>query len=184
MRRPLLAAIELPQVQEIRIADVRSIAEHKPPGKDGSLLQDLGRVPTCLSVWGVATDPDAPAFLDQLKTAMRAGDPVAFVADITSDTELENVIIDDVEIRQLAGKPDRFAYAITLRENMKPAVPEDTSALDADIFGDATDLLGDLLDGLDLAAGFATGLERFVQPLGDLLERLTTFRNDVEAANN
>jgi hypothetical protein len=180
--RPLLAAVELPQVQEIRIEDVRSIAEHKPPGKDGSLLQDLGRVPTFLTVWGVATGPGGPAFLEQLKAAMRAGDPVTFVADVTSDTELEDAIIDDVSIRQLAGKPDRFAYAITLREHMEPVEPEDTSALEADIFGDAADLLGDLVDGLDLAAGFATGLERFVQPLGDLLERLTTFRNDVEAA--
>ena len=181
--RPLLATIELPQVQEIRISDVRSVTEHKPPGKDGSLLQDLGRVPTDVTVWGVATGPDAPAFIDRLKAAMRAGAPVAFVGDITSDTELEDVIIDDVEIRQLAGKPDRFAYLITLREHMKPTEPEDTSALDADIFGEAGDLLGDLLGGLDIAAAFATGLERFVLPLGDLLERLTTFRNDIEAAN-
>jgi hypothetical protein len=48
--------------------------------------------------------------------------------------------------------------------------------------GDAAGLLDDLLDGLDLAAGFATGLDQFVQPLGDLLERLINFRNDVDAA--
>jgi hypothetical protein len=180
--RPLLAAIELPQVQEIRVADIRSIAEHRPPGKDGSLLQDLGRVPAHLTVWGVATDPNTPALLEQLKTAMRAGDPVPFVADITSDTEIENVIIDDVEVRQLAGKPDRFAYAVTLREHMEPVRPADVSAFNADILGDAAGLLDDLLDGLDLAAGFATGLDQFVQPLGDLLERLINFRNDVDAA--
>lgn len=182
--RPLLAAIELPQVQEIRVADVRSLAEHKPPGKDGSLLQDLGRVPTYLTLWGVATGPTAPTFLEQMKAEMRAGEPVPFVADITSDTELEQVIIDDVEIRQLAGRPDRFAYAITLREHFEPVEPEELSALEAGILGEAGDLLGDLVDGLDLAAGFATGLERFVEPLGDLLERLTTFGTDLRTAQN
>ncbi len=173
--RPMLSTIELPQVQEIRVDDLRSLAEHNPPGMDGSLLQDLGRTPTCLTVWGVATGPDAPTLVEQLKAEMRAGSPVDWVADITVDTELEQVVIDDVQVRQLAGRPDRFAYAIALREYIEPVEPADTSSLDADILGDATDLLDDLVDGLDLAAGFATGLERFVEPLGGLLERLTAF---------
>ncbi|HEX2028739.1 MAG TPA: hypothetical protein VHF25_12165 [Nitriliruptorales bacterium] len=182
--RPLLAAVELPQVQEIRVGDVRSVAEHKPPGKDGSLLQDLGRVPTRVTVWGVATDPDAPALVERLKSEMRAGAPVPFVADITTDTQIEDVLIDDVQVRQLAGRPDRYAYVIVLREHVEPAVPQDTSAVDADILGEVTDLLDDLVGGLDLAAGFAAGLERFVQPLGDLLERLTAFGDQVDAARN
>lgn len=184
MARPLLAAIELPQVQEIRVGDTRSVAEHKPPGKDGSLLQDLGRIPTLVTLWGVATDPRAPELIERLKAEMRAGEPVTFVADISSDTELEDVVIDDVQVRQLAGRPDRFAYAITLREHMEPVEPEDTSALDADILGDATDLLDDLVDGLDLAAAFATGLEQFVEPFADLLGRLAAFGEDVEASRD
>ena len=41
--RPMLDDIELPQVQEIAAYDRRMLAEHKPPGMDGSLLQNLGR---------------------------------------------------------------------------------------------------------------------------------------------
>ncbi len=179
--RPILSAVELAQVQEIRIDDVRSIAEHKPPGKDGSYLQDLGRHPTRLTILGVVSDPNARTFIEDLKAEMRAGKPVPFVSDITSDTELRMTIIDDVGVRQLAGKPDRFGYAITLHEYVEPAVPETAALFEADILDDAAALLDNLVDGLDLAAAFATGLERFTGPLGDLLTRLTTFREQLEA---
>ena len=83
------------------------------------------------------------------------------------------MLIDDLQVRQLAGTPDRYAYVLTLREYIEPVEPEESGALDADILGDATDLLDGLVDGLDLALPFATGLEQFVQPLTDLLARLS-----------
>ena len=172
MRRPMLAETELPQVQYLTTTDLRAVAEHKAPGKDGSMLQNLGRSPTGVTVSGVATDPKALDLVEKLKDELRTGQPVAFVADITADTTIEQVLIDDVQVRQLAGRPDRYAYAITLREYVEPVEPGSTAALDADVLGDATDLLDDLLDGLDLAVPFATGLERFVHPLSGLLGRV------------
>jgi hypothetical protein len=159
-------------VQHLTTTDLRAVAEHKAPGKDGSMLQNLGRAPTGVSVTGVASDPQALDLVEKLKADLRTGQPVAFAADITADTTIEQVLIDDLQIRQLAGRPDRYSYAITLREFIEPVEPASTAALEADILGDATDLLGDLLDGLDIAVPFATGLERFVQPLADLLGRL------------
>lgn len=171
--RPVLAGTELPQVQSIGTADVRALAEHKPPGKDGSLLQNLGRAPTTVTLSGVATDPKALELVETLKKDLRTGRAVPFVADITTDSTIDNVLIDDLQVRQLAGKPDRYAYVVTLREHIVPVEPQDTGALDADILDDATDLLEGVVDGLDLALPFATGLEQFVQPLTDLLARLT-----------
>ncbi|MBB3044541.1 MULTISPECIES: hypothetical protein [Nocardioides] len=168
----MLAGTELPQVQDLTTADLRAVAEHKAPGKDGSMLQNLGRAPTGVTVAGIASDPSALDLVERLKDDLRTGQPVAFVADITADTVIEQVLIDDVQVRQLAGRPDRYAYAIALREFIEPVEPASTAALDADILGDATDLLGGLLDGLDIADLFATGLERFVEPLSGLLGRL------------
>lgn len=174
--RPTLAGTELPQVQELTTSDLRAVAEHKAPGKDGSMLQNLGRAPTAVTVRGVATDPASLDLVEQLKTDLRTGQPVAFVADITTDTTIEQVLIDDLQVRQLAGRPDRYAYVLTLREYVEPVEPESSAALDADIAGDAGDLVDGLLDGLDIAVPFATGLDRFVTPLTDVLTRLQAFR--------
>lgn len=171
--RPMVADLELPQVQEVRTADRRALAEHKPPDKAGSLLQDLGRAPTSVVLWGMATDPQALDVVRRLRDHLEAGEPVAFVADIVNGTEVEQVVVDDLRVRQLAGRPDRFAYALTLREHHEVVQPEPAGLLDDDILDDATSLLDDLVDGLELAAGFATGLERFLPQLGDLLARLT-----------
>jgi hypothetical protein len=170
--RPMIDELELPQVQEINTLDRRALAEHKPPGMQGSLLQNLGRRPTSLVLGGVATGAQARRLIDDLYAKFEAGLPVAFTADIVADAEIEQMLIEDLQYRDLAGKPERFAYVVTLREHIEPVEPEDTSLLDDDILGEARDLLDDLVDGLNIGLDFATGLERFVSPLGDLLGRL------------
>jgi hypothetical protein len=174
--RPMLAGIELPQVQEIRTEDTRVIAEHLPPGKDGSLLQDLGRAPTTLTVAGVATGPGALALVEQLHAELRAGLPVPFSADVTRGTTVDEVLVDDLRVRELAGRPERLAYVLTLREYQEPVAPDDTGPFDVALLEEAGGLFDALVNGLDLAAGFASGLERFVGPLTDILGRLTERR--------
>jgi len=57
--RPMLDDLPLPQVQEISTNEQRALAEHKPPSMAGSLLQNMGRRPTHLTLWGVASGPEA-----------------------------------------------------------------------------------------------------------------------------
>ncbi len=175
--RPMLDDIELPQVQEIRAHEQRALAEHKPPAMAGSVLQNLGRHPACLIVGGIKTGPDALDFVETLNDKFRAGDPVTFVADIVADAELDTLLIDDLKFQEVAGKPQRYAYVLTLREYIEPVEAEDTSILDTDILDQVEELMDDLVDGLDIGLDFATGLERFVEPLGDMLGRLKSFRN-------
>ncbi|RIK44209.1 MAG: hypothetical protein DCC55_03195 [Chloroflexi bacterium] len=177
--RPMLDGLELPQVQEITTYDQRVLAEHKPPGKAGSLLQNMGRRPTRLVLWGIATGPEALAFVEELDGKFRAAEPVPFTADIVTDAEIEQMVIDDLRWQEVAGKPDRYTYLLTLREYIEPVEPEDASFLDSDILGDAQNLIDDLAAGLDLGLDFATGLEQFLAPLGDLLARLQKFNQDV-----
>jgi len=173
--RPVLDDIELPQVQEIATLERRVLAEHKPPGMAGSLLQNLGRRPTRLALWGVVTGPEAQAFIQRLDAKFRAATPVAFIADIVKDAEIERLLIEDLKLEELAGKPERFVYRLTLREFIEPVEPEEASLLDESILDEAQDLMDDLVDGLNIGLDFATGLERFVPQLSDLLTRLQAF---------
>ncbi len=181
--RPMLDDLELPQVQEIRTQDRRALAEHRPPGMDGSLLQNLGRGPTRLALLGVASGPDAKGFIEKLDEKFRAGAAVTFTADIVADAEIETLKIDDLRVQELAGKPDRFSYVLTLREFIEPVEPEDASLLDTGILEEAQGLVDGLVAGLDVGLDFASGLERFVPQLTDLLARLQEFHRRLEEAS-
>ena len=181
--RPMLDDIELPQVQEITSRDQRALAEHKPPGMEGSLLQNMGRRPTRINLGGVKTGPDSLEFLETLDSKFKQGAPLPFIADIIADAEIEEMVIDDLKWQELAGKPQRYAYVIVLREYIEPTEPEDASLLNNDILDDAGSLIDDLVDGLDLGLDLPTGLEQFVSPLSDLLGRLQQFRQSIDDAN-
>lgn len=185
--KPMIDDIELHLVQEIGTHDRRVLAEHKPPGMDGSLLQNLGRRPARLVLWGIAAadgthGSEARDEVQKLDEKFREGRPVTFVADITTDSGIEKMVIDNFQVQELAGKPSRFAYTLTLREFIEPVEPADATALDSGIADEATGLVDDLLGGLDIAAAFASGLERFAGSMGDLLGRLQEFKKNIEDA--
>lgn len=166
--QPMLDDIELPQVQEITVHDQRTLAEHKPPGMAGSLLQNLGRRPTCLLLWGVTTGPQADGFIQQLDEKYRAGQPVSFIADIVEDANIEQVIIDNLQVQDLAGKPLRYGYILTLKEYIEPVEPEDISALNSGILDDALGAIDSITDAL----GFTDQLSQFIGQLNGLNEAL------------
>jgi hypothetical protein len=173
--KPMLDDLELPQVQEISTFDHRALVEHKPPGMAGSILQNLGRRPTRMILWGVATGPDALAFTQKLDGKFRAGKPAPFTSDIVKDSNLDQVFIEGLQLEELAGRPQRFAYVLKLQEYIKPVEPKDASLLDTSILDDAKNLMDGIVNGLSIGLNFATGLERFVPTMSDLLTRLTKF---------
>lgn len=167
--RPMLDDLELPNTQEVAVYDRRVLAEHKPPGMDGSLLQNMGRRPSRLVLWGVTTGPEALAFVETLDGKYRAGKPVPFIADIVAEAEIEQVAIDNLEWQELAGKPERFAYVLTLRENIEPVEPEDTSFVDDDLLEDVTNIMDALTTGFEI-----------VEQLSQFIERLTELNKALE----
>ena len=187
--RPMIDELELPQVQEIGTYERRVLAEMKPPQMDGSFFQNLGRRPLRVALWGVASGAAAREFIEALDEKFRAGEPVAFTADITASAEIEELVIADLRLQELAGKPDRLAYVVTLEEFLEPAAPaaagvDGLDGLDDDLLAEATELIDDLTDGLDAAVGFASGLERFVPQLAGLLGRLRDFRDAARGAGD
>lgn len=171
--RPMLDDLELPQVQEIATLERRVLAEHKPPGMSGSLLQDMGRRPARLSLWGVATGPEARAFVETLDGKFRAAAPVPFVADIVADADLERVVIEDLRVQDLAGKPERFAYVLTLREFIEPVEPAGASAVEASIADDALGLMDNLVNGFEIVERLSAFVGRLTE-LSETLRRLAS----------
>jgi hypothetical protein len=175
----MLADLELPLVQEINTLEKRVLAEHKPPGMAGSLLQNLGRRPFRLALWGIAAGENASSFIEGLDSKYREGQPLPFTADIVADARLEQVIIQDMRVQELAGKPQRFAYVLTLREYIEPVEAEDPSLIEPDILQDAQNLMAAIDLGLDFGLVFATGLEQFVPTMSEFLKQLQEFRKAI-----
>ncbi len=165
--RPVLDDLELLQVQEISELGRRALAEHKPPGMPGSLLQDLGRDASRFTVSGVATGPASAAFVERLEQLFERGEPVPFTADITTDAGIDEVLIDDLRLEELAGRPQRLGYRLVLVEHVEPVSPAAAAGLlDADILADALGLVDSLTAGLEI-----------IEQLSAVAQRLTALND-------
>lgn len=116
MVRPMLGDLELEQVQVVETDEDQLLVRHPVPVLEGDFLQDLGRRGARVSLAGVLTRPDVADSLADLRDAFYAGDPVAFVSDITQATLIDRVLIERMDVRELAGRPSAYEYFLTLRE--------------------------------------------------------------------
>lgn len=112
----MLDDFELQQVQQLEVEGDQVWTQHAIPALEGDFLQGLGRRASRIALTGVLTGSEAGAALQTLREKFRAAEPVSFVADITTATRVGQVLIEEFAVRELAGKPERFEYAITLRE--------------------------------------------------------------------
>lgn len=122
MPRPMLDDLELQQVQTIELDGDQVWVQHDIPALEGDFLQGLGRRAGQFTLTGVLTGAEVADGLKSLRDKFRAAAPVAFVADIATATRIDQVLIEEMGVRELAGKPARFEYAFTLREYV-PATP-------------------------------------------------------------
>jgi hypothetical protein len=163
----MIGSWEVPRIERIATREQRRITRFAIPGLEGDLQQELGASSLAIEITGsLHSDEARDQFLEALRAPFRAGDPVTFTADITTATELEQVLVEALDVEEVAGSPDPFRYRIVLRQYVEPPAPpppidELGLELDADL-----DLLAALgLDGLELP---------------DLLGDLPTLSNPVE----
>jgi hypothetical protein len=121
----VLDDIEL-TVQKINTGESRGLAEHRLPGLDGSIFQDMGTEPVAISLEGTIHGSEALSNLEELRSKFKEGEPVTFVADIATATEVALVLIEDLTVIEVAGRPNYFRYAIKLQQYQEP----DESALE------------------------------------------------------
>jgi hypothetical protein len=165
---PMLGDVELRTVQNIATVERRALVEHRVPGMAGSAFQDLGRPSTSIKLEGILFGEESRTGLESLRTKLQAAEPVSFTADIATATDIIDVLIEDLRVVEVAGRPDTFLYQIVLRESPPPPPSVDPlAALNADILGDAQDLF-------DQAAGLADVLNTLgnVPSFGDPTEQI------------
>ena len=186
----MLDDINLPLVEDVRTYEDRAWVALRIPGKDGAAHQDFGRQPVRIRVMGHMLGEDSLADLETLRQKFQAFQPLSFTADITTATEIQKVVIDDLRVIEIAGRPQQYQYILYLIEFLPPPpppLPLQAPGLDADdLFGDITDLLDELPDlgALDLdlvdplpplmglvdgVAGVAEALTSALGPLDELL---------------
>ena len=97
------------------------------------------------------TDAERDDFLTRIREPFNAGEPLTFVADIVSATELEQVLVEGLELHESNDSADSFRYVIRLRQYVEPPEPPPPiDELGADL-GPELDLLAGLgLDGLEI----------------------------------
>jgi hypothetical protein len=152
----MLDDINLPLVEDIRTYEDRAWVALRIPGKDGAAHQDFGRRPAHIRISGRMLGADSLADLETLRGKFQAFEPLSFTADIATATEIQKVVIDDLRVIEMAGRPQQYQYILFLIEFLPPPPPPaplQAPDLDADdLFGDITDLLDELPDlgALDL----------------------------------
>jgi len=150
--RPMIGNWEVPRVERIETLEGRRLARLPVPGLLGDLQQDLGADSLVVRISGSLHGDEArDKFLDELRQQFRAGEPVAFVADIVAATELDQVLIEELDLEEANDSADGFRYSIVLREYVEPP-PEAApfAALGAEL-GAELDGIADLgLDALKL----------------------------------
>lgn len=148
----MLDSWEIPAIESISCQESRRLVRHGIPGLAGDLHQDLGTESLAVEIKGsLHGDELRDSFLEEIREKYNNGAPLSFVADITTATELEEVIIENFEVSENNQSANTISYRIVLRQYVEP--PEPVSSfddfgieLDTDL-----DLLADLgLDGLEL----------------------------------
>jgi hypothetical protein len=149
--KPMLGDWEIPRIESIRTLERRAFAEFAVPGRVGSLFQDLNTAPTRIAIAGSLYGDEArDEFLEELRGKFRDGEPVTFVADIVTATEVQYVIIETLRFQESGTKPDQMDYFFVLRESPPPPPPPDPlGALDTSLLDQAGGFLDTVTGALD-----------------------------------
>lgn len=162
--KPMVGTYEVPGIQRIGTIEDRHLVEVSVPGLEGSYHQDLGSAPISIRIEGtLAGDEARDGFLEEVRDKFKTGDPIDFVADITTATEIDQVLISDLKVQEVAGRSDTFRYSIALTQYVEPPSTAPGSELG---FGDLTDLNVDL----DLEAGDLFDVLQIPDLLGSIPE--------------
>ncbi len=168
---------EIPSIESIQSLEGRRIARLPVPGLLGDLQQDLGNNSLAVAITGsLVGDEPRDEFLAAVRERFRAGEPVTFVADIVTATELEEVMIESFEVSEVNDAAEGCRYRIVLREYVEPPPPPGLlDGLDTDLLDELGDLADLALDGLELP-----GLLGAVPSLGDPVEPLLPVLDGVQ----
>jgi hypothetical protein len=177
--KPVLGDWEIPRIASIRTLERRAFAEFEVPGHAGSLFQDLDAAPARVAISGsLYGDEDRDEFVEELRGKFRAGEPVTFVADILTATEVRYVIIEAMRLQESGVRPDQTDYLFVLRESPPPPPqPDPLGGLDSGLLDQADGFLDSVTGALDVIDTLGT-----VPDIGNPVEPLSGLLDDFESA--
>jgi hypothetical protein len=116
---------ELRTLLSVRTGDERSIVEHKIPGKEASVLQDLGRHSLRFSFLGEFMGKGSAMATENLWEKFQKGKVVPFSSDLVGLSSVTKVLIERLDFEETAGDSGRFRYRLSLREYIEPKEEEE-----------------------------------------------------------
>jgi hypothetical protein len=151
---PMLGDWEVPRVSLLRTEEARKLAEHRVPGRAGSVWQDLGADTVMIELAGsVFSTEEREGFLDGARQRFTAAEPLTFVADIVRATDLQYVLIESLVVEERGDRPNEIGYRMLLRESPPPPPPPDPlGAIDTDLLDHAGNFVDGVTDALDAVA--------------------------------
>ena len=181
--KPVLGDWEIPRIASVRTLERRDFAEFEVPGRAGSLFQDLDAAPARVAISGsLYGDEDRDDFVEELRGKFRGGEPVTFVADILTATEVRYVIIEAMRLQESGMRPDQTDYLFVLRESPPPPPPPDPlGGLDSGLLDQADGFLDSVTGALDAidTLGTVPDIGNPVEPLSGLLDEFEEATTDL-----
>ena len=182
--KPVLGDWEIPRIQSIQSVEKRNFVELDIPGRVGSLFQDMNTGPTRVAICGsLYGDETRNEFLEELRGKFREGEPMTFVGDIVTATEVQYVIIETLQFEENGLKPDQLDYYIILKESPPPPPPPDPlGGIDTVLLDQAGDFLDSVTGALDLidTLGSVPDVTNPTPPLTGALDGLTSATSELE----
>lgn len=199
---PLLGDLSLDYAQIITHQLDGGFAPTTVPGLEGQIQQRLARPSHQIRIEGFMLGEKAADHLKSLQEKAAAGSELSFAADITKALDLKKVVITHMQVRETAGEPGRFVFAIELVESPPLPPPAQLSGgfglgldglgFDTDLLGDLSDLAGDLasavddaLDVIDQLSALAElgdfGLGNFLKPMDKVFGGMSKIGTSVNA---
>ena len=182
---PMLGDWEVPSVTRLETLENRRLAETRIPGRAGSVFQDLNRAPAKVVIEGsVYGDELAQTFLSDLREKFVAGDPLTFVSDIATGTEIQYVLIQQLHIQAAASHADQIDYSIWLVESPPPS--DILGGIDTSLLDQAGSLLDSAMGALDAlsALGSVPNLSDPTKPLAGALDGASATADEVSGVGN
>jgi hypothetical protein len=112
--------IEVRNVFNISTTDKRDMIEHKIPGMEGDVFQNLGRSPVEISFDGTFQGKTAKENLEILRTKFKQGTPLPFHSDLSGAADITKVLINDLRVEEVAGVTGSYHYFIVIQEYKEP----------------------------------------------------------------
>lgn len=150
--KPVLDDWEIPRIETMRTLERRAFVEFDVPGRVGSLFQDMNAAPTQIEITGsLYGEETRNQFLEDIRGKFQAGEPMTFVADIITATQIQYAIVETLEFEENGLRPDQLDYRIVLIESPPPPPPSDLlGGLDAGLLDQAGAFLDTITGALDV----------------------------------